>query len=91
MYTVIVSSRGQVVIPVEARKKLDIREGDELLVHIEEGGRIVIKAGRKGRAKKGIVQQTSGLLADTEMKGVEYVENIRKESGRRLDDHEGGN
>ncbi len=91
MYTVIVSSRGQVVIPVEARKKLDIKEGDELVVDIEPGGRIVMKTGKKGRIKKGIVDRTAGLLADMEMNGVEFVENIRKDSGRRLDEHEGGN
>jgi len=91
MYKVVVSSRGQVVIPIEARKKLDIREGDELQVHIEAGDRIVFKAGRKGSIKKGIVSKTAGLLADMEMSGVEYVENIRKDSGRRVDDHEGGN
>lgn len=90
MYTVIVSSRGQIVIPAEARKKMNIKEGDILTAHLEEGGRLVLKAGQKKRIKKGIVDQTAGLLSDMEMSGLEYVENIRKGSGRRLSDIEGG-
>ena len=88
MYTVIVSSRGQVVIPMEARKKLNIQEGDILFVHIEEGGRLVIKTGRKERAKKGAVDRTAGLLSDMQMSGLEYVEEIRRGTGRRIDELE---
>ena len=88
MYNIIVSSRGQVVIPAEIRKKLNIKEGDILSAHIEEGGRLVIKAGRKERIKSGAVARTAGLLSDMEISGLEYVENIRKGSGRRLDEIE---
>ncbi|MEW6772356.1 MAG: AbrB/MazE/SpoVT family DNA-binding domain-containing protein, partial [Bacillota bacterium] len=56
MNTTVVSSRGQVVIPVEARKKLNIKEGDILSVQVEEGGRIVMKPARKKKPKKGIVE-----------------------------------
>ncbi|HOV80178.1 MAG TPA: AbrB/MazE/SpoVT family DNA-binding domain-containing protein [Bacillota bacterium] len=91
MYTIIVSSRGQVVIPAEARKKLNIKEGDVLSVHIEEGGRLVIKPRRKERAGKGTVERTAGLLSDMEISGLEYVESIRKGSGRRLDELENRN
>lgn len=88
MYTVVVSSRGQVVIPVEARKKLNIKEGDTLHVHIEEGGRLVIKTGRRERVKKGVVERTTGLLSDMEMTGLEYVEEMRRGSSRRLEELE---
>ncbi len=88
MYTIIVSSRGQVVIPMEARKKLNIKEGDVLLAYIEEGGRLVIKVGRKKRIKKGVVDRTAGLLSDMEISGLEYVKDIRRGSGRRLDELE---
>jgi AbrB family looped-hinge helix DNA binding protein len=88
MYTTIVSSRGQVVIPAEARKKLNIKEGDVLTVQIEEDGRIVMKTGRKERAKKGVVEKTAGLLADLEVSGLEYVEAMRRGSGRRLREFE---
>jgi len=88
MYTVIVSSRGQVVIPIEVRKKLNIKEGDVLSVNIEEGGRLVIKTDRKGKIRKGVVDRTAGLLSDMDMSGQEYVEEVRKGSGRRLDELE---
>jgi len=89
MYTATVSSRGQVVIPVEARKKLNIKEGDLLLVQVEEDARIIMKPARKKSRKEGIVEKTSGLLKDMEMDGLEYVENLRRNSGRRLDAIEG--
>ena len=92
MYTVIVSSRGQVVIPAEARKKLNIREGDQLVLQIEEGGRLVMKTGRKEIKEtpgKSVVDETAGLLSDMDMSGLEYVEAIRKDSDRGLDQLEG--
>lgn len=90
MYNIIVSSRGQIVIPAEARKKLGIKEGDVLFAHLEEDGRLVLKAGQKRQIKKGIVDQTAGILSDMEVSGTEYVDGIRKDSGRRLDELEGG-
>lgn len=36
MLTVTVSSKYQIVIPKEARKKLNVRPGDQLLVHFED-------------------------------------------------------
>ncbi len=88
MYKIIVSSRGQVVIPSEIRKRLNIKEGDILSAEVEGGGRLVLKGARKDRARKGVVAQTAGLLSDMEMSGLEYVESIRKGSGRRLDEIE---
>lgn len=88
MYKIIVSSRGQVVIPSEIRKRLNIKEGDVLSADVEGGGRLVFRVTRKDRAKKGMVAQTAGLLSDMEMSGSEYVESIRKGSGRRLDEFE---
>jgi AbrB family looped-hinge helix DNA binding protein len=88
MYTITVSSRGQIVIPSEIRNKLNIKEGDALLVQLEEGGRLVIKTRRKNRVKEGAVAGTSGILADMDISGAEYVENIRRGSGRRLEELE---
>ena len=90
MYTVTVSSKGQVVIPVEVRKKMNIKEGDLLSVK-EEGEKIILKPVRKRRVLKGIVEKTAGLLSDMEMSGQEYVEMLRAGSGRRLDELEGSN
>ncbi len=88
MYKIVVSSRGQVVIPSELRKKLDIKEGDVLSANIEGDSRLVFKLTRKERAKKGVVAQTAGLLSDMEMSGLDYVKDIRESSGRRLDEFE---
>ncbi|HCF70852.1 MAG TPA: AbrB family transcriptional regulator [Syntrophomonas sp.] len=88
MYKIVVSSRGQVVIPSEIRKRLNIKEGDILSADVEGGGRLVFSVARKNRVKKGVVAQTAGLLSDMEMSGLEYVASIRKGSGRRMDELE---
>ncbi|MEG3069845.1 MAG: AbrB/MazE/SpoVT family DNA-binding domain-containing protein [Peptococcaceae bacterium] len=85
MYKTVVLSRGQVVIPPEIRKRLNIKEGDILSADIEGGNRLVFKLTRRDRAKKGVVAQTAGLLSDMEIDGLEYIKGIRKGSGRRLD------
>jgi len=41
------SSRGQIVIPAEARNNLNIKEGDILSCYVEEG-KIIIKNVRLG-------------------------------------------
>lgn len=69
---------------------MDIKEGDVLLVQYEEGGRLILKAGHRKQIKKGIVDKTAGLLSDMEISGLEYVEDIRQSSDRRLDSIEGG-
>lgn len=83
MYTVKMSSRGQVVIPVEARNNLNIKEGDILSCYVEEG-KIIIKT-KSAKIKKGIVDETFGLLSDLDYDIKEHVEQLRKDSGRRLD------
>lgn len=88
MYTVTVSVRGQIAIPVEARKKLGIKEGDTLTIQIEEGGKLILKTNRREEIPKGIVAQTAGILSDMEISGKEFIENLRKDSGRRLDNLE---
>ena len=84
MYAVKMSSRGQIVIPAEARNNLNIKEGDILSCYIEEG-KIIIKTKSAAKIKKGIVDETFGLLSDMEYDLKEYVEQLRKDSGRRLD------
>ncbi|MDR2157041.1 MAG: type II toxin-antitoxin system PrlF family antitoxin, partial [Clostridiales Family XIII bacterium] len=36
-----ITSRGQITIPIDIRKKLGVKEGDKV-VFIEDGGRIVV-------------------------------------------------
>ncbi len=83
MYTIKMSSRGQVVIPVEARNNLNIKEGDILSCYVEEG-KIIIKT-KSAKIKKGIVDETFGLLSDLDYDIKEHVEQLRKDSVRRLD------
>lgn len=82
MYTVKMSSRGQIVIPAEARNNLNIKEGDTLSCYIEEG-KIIIKT-KSAKIKKGIFDETFGLLSDLDYDIKDYVEQLRKDSGRRL-------
>ena len=88
MYDVVLSSRGQVVIPAEVRKELNLKEGDVLYAYVEDHSRLVLKAKRREKTGEDVVARTAGLFSDLEMTGAEYVENIRRESGRRLDDLE---
>lgn len=83
MYTVKISSRGQVVIPAEARNVLNLKEGDTLSVHIEDGN-IIFKT-KQIKIKKDIVEQTFGLLSDVDYDLKEHVNRLRADSGRRLD------
>ncbi len=83
MYTVKISSRGQIVIPAEARKNLKIKEGDILSCYVEEG-KIILKT-KSVKIKKGIVDETFGLLSDLDYDVKEYIAQLRKDSGKRLD------
>lgn len=87
MYTVTVSVRGQIALPVEARKKMGIKEGDVLTI-LEEGEKLILRTNCKRDIKKGIVAKTAGLLSDIDVSGKEFVENLRKGSGRRLAEFE---
>lgn len=88
MYVIKISSRGQIVIPAEARNRLDLKEGDTLSVYVEDE-KIVLKT-RRAKNKKGIVDQTFGLLSDLDYDFKKYVNELRKDSGRRLDANESG-
>ena len=73
MKTVIkVSSKYQIVIPLEARKNLNLKEGDELIVKADEE-KIIIYPQPKSYAKYSL-----GLGKET-WKGTEATEYIRKE------------
>lgn len=82
MYTVKLSTRGQIVIPAEARNILNLKEGDTLSIHIEDE-KIILKT-KQAKNKKGVVDQTFGLLANLDYDLKEHVNQLRKESGRRL-------
>jgi AbrB family looped-hinge helix DNA binding protein len=67
--TVKVGDKGQVVIPAEARKELDIKTGDLLFVI----------AGRNRRAVALIKAEVMRSLAESIMQGLEGVEETQKE------------
>jgi AbrB family looped-hinge helix DNA binding protein len=71
------------VIPAEARKNLKIKEGDILSCYVEEG-KIILKT-KSVKIKKGIVDETFGLLSDLDYDVKEYIAQLRKDSGKRLD------
>ena len=70
--TVKVSSKYQIVIPLEARKNLNLKEGDELIVKADEE-KIIIYPQPKSYAKYSL-----GLGKET-WRGTEATEYIRKE------------
>lgn len=69
MATAIVSSNGRIVIPVEIRKKLDIKKGTRLYFE-ERGGEVVLRAINRKYIESlaGILETggelTRGLLED---------------------------
>ncbi|MBF7084595.1 AbrB/MazE/SpoVT family DNA-binding domain-containing protein [Desulfallas sp. Bu1-1] len=90
MYVVKISSRGQIVIPAEARNSLNLKEGDTLSVYIEDEKIVLKSKPKQAKIKKGIVDQTFGLLSDLDYDLKNYVNELRKDSGRRLDANESG-
>ena len=56
-----VTAKGQVTIPVEVRKSLDIKEGDDLLFEVGEGGEARIR----------VVKRRSGRMDDAEVSDTE--------------------
>jgi len=76
-----ISSKGQITIPIEIRKKLNLKEGDKVLF-VEEGGNIFvlnaslvalkeIQQDMKGEAEK------QGFNSEEDVN--KYVEEIREE------------
>lgn len=76
-----VSSKGQITIPIEIRKKLNLKEGDKVLFVEEEGKIILLNAGyvaiksiqekMKGEAEK------QGLKTEEDV--LELTDEIREE------------
>lgn len=76
-----VSSKGQITIPVEIRKKLNLKEGDKVLF-IEENGKIVlanssyIALKEMQDAMKGETEKV-GLVSEEDVNDL--IKDIRKE------------
>jgi AbrB family looped-hinge helix DNA binding protein len=85
-----VTSKGQVTIPVEMRRKLGVRNGDKV-VFIEDGGRIVI-ANAAMVALKEVQEAFSGEAARLGVSNEEEAAGMVKEVRREMwDEYLGSN
>lgn len=69
-----VSSKYQIAVPAEARKKLGIKPGDYLLVHIRDGSILLMPE------PKDWEKALRGLHSEI-WEGIDPVEYVRKERG----------
>lgn len=79
-----VTSKGQITIPIEIRRKLGIKEGDKVLL-IEEQGRVImmnssIEALRKAQAAFAGEAERLGLKDEQDV--VDLISELRREQGR---------
>lgn len=81
--TVTVSSKGQIVLPVNIREKVSIKQGDVLLVNLA-GDKIIIEPLTKPEHKnwEKTIKETQGVWKDIR---PDYVEELRTLSAKRLD------
>lgn len=85
-----VTSKGQVTIPIEMRRKLGIKDGDKV-VFIEEGDRIVI-ANAAMVALKEVQEAFRGEAERLGLRGEQDVADMVKEARREMwEERHGGN
>ncbi|EHQ91638.1 AbrB/MazE/SpoVT family DNA-binding domain-containing protein [Desulfosporosinus youngiae] len=72
-----ISSRGQIVIPIEIRKKLGIGEGDHLTFIAEKNGEVKVEAVKSQR-----ITELFGILKTH--KSFKPVDEIRKEAYEKM-------
>lgn len=82
-----ISSKGQITIPLEARKKLGIKTGDVLEVRVTDEG-ILVFTGRAGAKKDPaksieILHKTSGTWRNMEQSGEDFVSQLRNQDNER--------
>lgn len=75
------SSRGQIVIPIEIRKMLGLTEGDDLTFIVNQDGEIKVEVLKKQR-----LSQLIGILKTN--KPFQPVDEIRKEVYRNMAEKE---
>lgn len=72
-----ISSRGQIVIPIEIRKKLGIGEGDHLTFIADKNGEVKVEAVKSQR-----ITELFGILKTH--KSFKPVDEIRKEAYEKM-------
>ena len=76
-----ITSKGQITIPIQIRKKLNLKEGDKV-VFITEGDRVVLENSTKlaiNEAREGFEGLAEELGLKTEDDLVNLVREVRKE------------
>ena len=63
-----ITQKGQVTIPKDIRKKLDVKQGDEVVFEVEHGKIVVRKKEKKPQIRKYI-----GYLKDKEGQSVDEI------------------
>jgi len=76
-----ITSRGQITIPIDIRKKLGVHEGDKV-IFIEDQGRIIVVNAAKiafANMRKAFSGEAERLGLKDERDVVELVDEVRKE------------
>jgi len=75
-----ITTRGQITIPAEIRKKLGVKEGDKVLF-LEESGRIIIENAAMialKNAQNSFAGEAKRLGLETEQDVVDLVKEVRR-------------
>lgn len=78
-----VTSKGQITIPIEIRRKLGLKEGDKVLF-VEEGGKIVIMNSTLialREAQEAFAGEAEAVGLQNEDDVIKMINQIRKEKG----------
>jgi antitoxin PrlF len=76
-----ITTRGQITIPIEIRKKLGVKDGDKV-IFIEENGRIIVENAAMialKNAQTAFAGETERLDLKTEQDIVDMVKDVRRE------------
>jgi len=76
-----ITSRGQITIPIDIRKKLGVNEGDKV-VFIEEQGQIIVVNAAKitfSNMRKAFAREADRLGLKDDQDVVELVDEVREE------------
>jgi len=76
-----ITSRGQITIPIDIRKKLGVREGDKV-IFLEDRGRIVVANAAKiafANLREGFTGEAERLGLKDEQDVVALVDEVRRE------------
>jgi AbrB family looped-hinge helix DNA binding protein len=83
-----ITTRGQITLPIEIRKALNVREGDKV-VFVEENGRIIVENAARlafAQVQAAFQGEAERLGLETEQDVVDMVKEIRGERQRANND-----